>query len=184
MDKESCYQIGHITRTHGTKGEAILFLDVDFPEDYNELDSILLEVKGELIPYFIDNINLQKESKAIIKFENVESIEAAKLLVGCGAFLPEDNLDELDETQFYYHEIIGFDVEDQQLGKLGKVKTVYTMPIQDLIAMPYNGHEVLIPVNDEIVPKVNREAKILYVNLPEGLLEVYTSDQKEESDEN
>ena len=105
-------------------------------------------------------------------------------MVGCSAFLPEDNLDELDETQFYYHEIIGFDVEDQQLGKLGKVKTVYTMPIQDLIAMPYNGHEVLIPVNDEIIPKVNREAKILYVNLPEGLLEVYTSDQKEESDEN
>ena len=55
-----------------------------------------------------------------IPIENIERIEAATLLVGCSAFLPEDNLDELDDTQFYYHEIIGFDVEDQQLGKLGK----------------------------------------------------------------
>ncbi len=181
MEKENCYQIGHITRTHGTKGELILFLDVDFPEDYEELDSLLLEVKGELIPYFIDKINLQKENRAIVKFENIETIEAATALIGCSAFLPEDTLEELDETQFYYHEIVGYDIEDQHLGILGKVVTVYTMPIQDLISMQYQGKEVLIPVNDEIVPRVNREAKILYVNLPEGLLDVYTKDETNEN---
>lgn len=183
MQTEDCYQIGYITKTHGTKGEAILFLDVDYPEDYEGLESLFLEIKGELVPYFVQNINIQKESRAIVKFEGINSIEAAKTLVGSSAYLPDDVLEELDETTFYYHEIVGFQVEDAKLGKLGKVTGVYSMSVQDLIAMQFQGKEVLIPVNEDIVPKVNREQKTLYVNLPEGLVEIYTSDEKQTPDD-
>ncbi len=182
MQKENCYQLGYITRTHGTRGEVILFLDVDFPEDYDELDAIFLEIKGEFVPYFIENINLQKDSRAIVRFESVSSIEVAKTLVGSTVFLPDDNLEELDDTQFYYHEITGFEVEDAKLGKIGTVTTVYTMPIQDLVAVSYNGQEALIPVNDEIIPRIDREKKTLHVNLPDGLLDVYSTDKHEPDD--
>lgn len=176
MQYNDCFQLGHITRTHGTRGEVVIFLDVDYPEDYDELDSVFVEIKGQLVPYFIKNINVQKGSKAIVKFEDIDSIEAATPLLNCALFLPEDNLDELDESQFYYHEIIGFKVLDEKLGALGTVTTVYTMSTQDLIAMTYQGNEVLIPVNDDIVLRVDREQKNLHVALPEGLLDVYTEE--------
>ena len=176
MNQSDCYLLGHITRTHGTRGEVIFFLDVDYPEDYDELESVFIEIKGDLIPYFIENINIQKDNKAIVKLEDINTIEAAKPLINCALYLPDDNLEELEESQFYYHEIIGFIVIDQNLGKLGTVKAVYNAETQDLIAMEYEGREVLIPTNDAIVLQVNRLDKALLVNLPEGLLDIYMSD--------
>ena len=176
MTKEDCFQVGHVTRTHGTKGEVIVFLDVDYPEDYDDLESVFLEIKGELVPFFITHINVQKESKAIVKFEDINRMEEATPLINCSLFLPDDNLEELDEDRFYYHEIIGFTVLDQRLGALGQVSQVYTMPTQDLISMIFEGREMLIPVNDDIVLTVNRTEKQLLVNLPEGLVQVYLED--------
>ncbi len=69
------------------------------------------------------------------------------------------------------------------MGELGIVATVYSMSTQDLIAMNYHGHEVLIPVNDTIVPSINREQKILNVRLPEGLLDVYIEEADSAADD-
>ena len=59
MNKEECYNLGRITKAWGYKGQVVLFLDVDTPEDYLELDSAFVEVKGKLVPYFfhVDNLN-------------------------------------------------------------------------------------------------------------------------------
>ena len=83
---------------------------------------------------------------------------------------------ELDKNQFYYHEIIDYKVVDKNLGELGTVQTVHSMQAQDLLVMDYKGKEVLIPVISEIVLNADKEAKVLNVNLPDGLLEVYLED--------
>jgi 16S rRNA processing protein RimM len=97
-------------------------------------------------------------------------------MINLQAFLPLDELPELENDQFYYHEIIDYQVVDKNLGELGKVLTVHSMQAQDLMVMEYKGKEVLIPVISEIVLNADKEAKILNVNLPEGLLEVYMED--------
>lgn len=173
MTQDSCYLLGYIVRTHGTSGNVVMFLDVDYPEDYEELDSVYVEIKGELVPYFISKFNLQKQSNAIVTFEDVDTIEKAQALVGSSLYLSLDDLQELGEEEFYYHEIKGFTVVDARDGVLGIVKEVYALNGQDLIAMGYKGVEVLIPTSEEIVSKADKEKKELYVNLPEGLLEVY-----------
>jgi len=183
MQHNDCFQLGHITRTHGTRGEIVIFLDVDYPDDYDDLESVFVDIKGQLIPYFIKNINIQKESKAIVKLEDIDSIEAAMPLINCPLFLPENVLDELDGSQFYYHEIVGFKVVDEKMGDLGLVSTVYSMSTQDLISMDYRGQEVLIPVNDTIVPSIDRQLKILHVRLPEGLVDVYLENSESLADD-
>lgn len=182
MTKEDCYLVGKLTKTHGLKGEMAIWLDVDYPEEYEDLESILVEMKGELIPYFVEEIQI-RANKSIIKFEDVDSIEAAQKLINCELYLPNENLEELDDDQFYYHEIIGFDIVDDTQGKLGKVTAVYTNEAQDLIAMNYQNQEILIPVSDEIVKTIDREKKELYTNLPEGLIEVYLDEAGTPDDE-
>jgi len=177
MTKDDCYQVGHITKTHGVNGELVLFLDVDDPTEYAGLDSVLLEVKNELIPYFIESLAIVKGSRAIIAFEDVDTIEQAERLINCGAFLPLDNLEPItDETRFYFHEIVGYQVVDAHEGPLGIVRGVYAMNAQDLIAMDYQGKEVLIPINSDIVPTINRAEQQLNVVLPDGLLAIYMED--------
>lgn len=184
MTKDDCYQVGHITKTHGVNGELVLFLDVDQPDEYADLESVLLEVKGELIPYFIESIAIVKGSRAIVAFEDVDTIEQAERLINCGAYLPLSELEPItDETRFYFHEIVGYQVVDASAGELGIVQGVYAMNAQDLITMDYQGKEVLIPINSDIVRTVDRASKKLNVVLPEGLLDIYMNENGKDTPE-
>ncbi|WP_375445400.1 ribosome maturation factor RimM [uncultured Fibrella sp.] len=176
MTKDDCFQLGHITKTHGLNGEVVLFLDVDDPSEYEDLDSVLIEIRGELTPYFIESSSINRD-RAILALEDVETLEEAKKLINCPVWLPLDNLEAItDPDRFYYHEIIGYQIVDETEGPLGTVTSVMAMATQDLIAMQYRGQEMLIPINSAIVKTVDREAKKLNVDLPEGLLEVYLTD--------
>ncbi|MHA4738654.1 ribosome maturation factor RimM [Dyadobacter sp. MSC1_007] len=179
MTQDNCYLLGYIVRTHGTAGNVVIFMDVDYPDDYEDLESVYVEIKGELVPYFIEDINLQKQNNAIVSFEDVNTIEKAQALVGTSLYLPLEDLEELGDEEFYYHEIKGFKVIDEAKGELGLVREVYSLNGQDLIAMDYQGAEVLIPTANDIVLKADKVNKTLLVNLPEGLLEVYLDDSSE-----
>ncbi len=181
MTKDDCFQLGHITKTHGINGEVVFFLDVDEPADYDDLESVLIEVRGELLPYFIESMSVNR-NKAIVALEEVDTIEQAERLINCPLYLPLDNLEVInDPDRFYYHEIIGYRVVDVEAGQLGTVTTVYAMPTQDLIAMDYDGVEVLIPVNSAIVRTIDRDQKQLHVVLPPGLLDVFVSEKKDKT---
>jgi len=190
VTKDDCFQLGKITKTHGVQGEVVFFLDVDMPELYETMDSVLIEIKGDLVPYFIESISVNR-NRGIVALEGVETIEEAQKLINCELYLPLENLDELEEGQFYFHDIVGYQVRDEKLGDLGTVRTVYSVPPQDLIAMDYQGKEILIPVNDELTPSADREQKILHVRLPDGLVDIYLNepsaksgkDQEEEDEE-
>jgi 16S rRNA processing protein RimM len=176
MTKDDCYEVGYIVKTHGLKGEVGVHLDVDNPSDYSDIDGLLIEKNGELIPHFIQKIRINVD-KAIIKFEEINSIEEAQPFVRKTLYLSLDQLDKLNDDQFYYHDIIGFQIVDDLQGTLGTIKTIYNQPHQDLIAMDYKEKEVLIPISKEHVLKVNHEKKELYVNLPKGLLEIYLDEK-------
>jgi 16S rRNA processing protein RimM len=183
MTKDDCFQVGHITKTHGLNGEVVFFLDVDDPDEYDDLESILIEVRGELLPYFIESMSINRD-RAIVALEGVDSIDEGKKLINCPLWMPLDNLEEItDPDRFYYHEIIGYQVIDEADGPLGTVSSVVTMATQDLIEMNYKGQEMLIPINSAIVKTVDRTHKTLNVALPDGLLDVYLSDVKATPDD-
>jgi 16S rRNA processing protein RimM len=177
VQKDECYELGSIAKTHGLKGEVLCFLDVDNTEEYAQMDSVFVEFKQSLVPYFIQQIQIQPNNRAIIKFEEVDSIETAQALVHCKLWLPLDVLPETEEDGFYLHEVIGFQVKDINKGVLGKITNIYEGNQQDLLGMEYQGKEVLIPIVDEIVLEIDYENQIVEVNLPEGLLELYLEEE-------
>lgn len=183
MNIDACYQLGYIVRTHGVKGQVVAFFDVDYPEDYEELESVFLQISGKLVPFFIHALDIQPNGRIILKFEEVDSITEAEKLKNVALYLPLDQLPELAEDQFYFHEVIGYTVVDEQLGQLGTIREIYEMPYQDLMAMDYQGAEVLIPVQDELIIRADKTAQKLYVNLPAGLVDIYTNPTGPETDE-
>ena len=179
MDIDSCYQLGYVIKPHGLKGDVSIYIDADEPQAYRNLESVLIQQDNQLVPFFITKIKISGD-KAILNLEGSTTIEAAQLLKGSALFLPLSALPELSEDQFYFHEIIGFNVEDESLGEIGPVSTVYDAGPQDLLAIEHKGHEVLLPINDETVIKVDKNKKQIMVNIPDGLLDIYLSDQDRE----
>ena len=125
-----------------------------------------------MIPFFISHLQISGK-KGILHLRDINSKDQADELKSCTLLLPLDLLPKLEDGQFYYHEIIGYEIVDQTKGKLGIVEDVITGGNQDLISMKYKSKEVLIPVNNEIVSHADHKQKKVYVNLPEGLLAIY-----------
>ena len=174
MNVDNCYQLGGIAKTHGLKGEVILHLDVDDPSAYQNLESIFLKQSGKLVPFFIDQTQLQGDNIRL-KFEDVEDQPSAKELVGLRAFLPVNQLPDLGPDHYYLHDIIGYRVLSDRKS-IGEVFEIYDNDTNPLFALMHGKHEVLIPFQDEFLIKVEKSSREIHVKLPEGYLEIYTEE--------
>ncbi|MFK7900651.1 MAG: ribosome maturation factor RimM [Cyclobacteriaceae bacterium] len=174
MDIANCFELGRLEKPHGLKGALTAIIESDDPSYYDNLETVLVARGGDLIPYFIEEIKVEAKGRTIIRLEDITTIEQAEDFRKLKLYLPLDQLPTLAKDQFYYHEIVGYTIEDKQQGILGKVDAVYTLTGNDLIAMEYLGEEVLIPIQEGVVGEVNHKTNVLYVNLPEGLIDVYT----------
>ena len=173
MSVDDCYQLGYVIKPHGLNGEVQIFLDVDDPREYDTLESVFVLKGQQLVPFFIESIAVRGD-KGIVAFEEMETVEAAKALKGASLYLPLENLPELEEDEFYYHDLIGFSLKDESGELIGEVQVVLDAGSQELLQVAHkSGEEVLIPLADELIVKVDKEAKVLTMQLPEGLLEVY-----------
>ncbi|MFN3403301.1 MAG: ribosome maturation factor RimM [Cytophagaceae bacterium] len=181
MNKDACYNLGKIIKTHGLKGEFLIKLDVDDPEDYLDMESVFVELNQKLVPFFIQNIRLARGSEVIIHFEDV-SQDTAPSLINADLYLPLDNLPELEAHQFYYHEIIGFTVSDKKLGMLGKIIGVAELPGHDLLQMEYNGQEVFLPLHDDFILRADKNKSVLHTDLPDGLMDIFLTDNNQQDD--
>ena len=77
MEKEQCFTLGYVSKLQGYKGKLILRLDVDFPENYKNLELVYLEKNSKLIPFFVDTIDILPKGYARVKFEDIDREEDA-----------------------------------------------------------------------------------------------------------
>lgn len=174
MNIEDCIQLGYIPKAHGLKGELKAVFDVQNIEDYGVNTRVYVQKKGEkkLIPFRLEKVH-RGGKQIVIRFEDVWDRETAESFIGSSMWYPIEDLPELEDGHFYYFEIVGFEVQDNKLGKLGTVKDFFEAGSNDVMVMDYKGKEVLIPMNDNIVIKADFENKSVQTDLPEGLLELY-----------
>lgn len=172
MTKEDCFYLGRVAKTHGIKGGVTIKLDVDDPSEYLGLKYFLLEINKVLTPFFVEKLVCSGD-KFFVSIQDVKTVEAASALTGKEVYLPLEMLPKLSGKQFYYHEVKGFVVVDEEKGELGPIAEVIEYPTQAIIQVFKDQKEILIPILDQVIQKVDRKAKKLYVKAPEGLIEMY-----------
>ena len=79
----------------------------------------------------------------------------------------------MDESGFYDHEVIGYEVEDVVKGTIGKVTAIADFKLNPLLIIDFNEKEILLPLFDGLIVNVDRKSKKLKVNAPEGLIDLY-----------
>src|SRR6478752_2994121 len=171
MNLDSCLKVGQIVKAHGVKGEIVVDLDAHHADSLLELESVYVEINQKLIPFFIDDISVS-DKRAIIKFEDIDSIEDTKSLMKKEIYASKEELPEPDEEKFFYEELIGFKVIDKSKEEVGHVIDFIERTGQDLLIIDHNGKEVYIPIDVAIILDADRKNKILSTDLPEGLLEL------------
>ena len=176
MKKENCFYLGKIVKKYSFKGELLAKLDTDEPNLYENLDAIFIDLRGNLVPFFIEHSQLHKSDLLRLNFEDVDNEADADALLKCDLYLPLELLPKLDGNKFYFHEVIGFTIEDVNFGEVGTIKGINDSTAQALFEIDRDGVEILIPMNDEFIVNLDRDSKTIVVNTPEGLIDLYLSE--------
>ena len=173
MRKDECFYLGKIAKKFSFKGEVLVYLDTDEPELYENMESVFVEFNKNLVPFFIENSSLHKNDFLRVQFEDVDSEAEADTLIGCDVYLPLAMLPKLEGNKFYFHEVIGFEIEDKRLGVFGKIVSINDSSAQPLFEVVNGEVEILVPMIDQFLIKIDRENKKVVMDLPEGLVEMY-----------
>lgn len=173
MRKEECFYLGKIVRKHSFKGEVLIKLDTDEPELYTEMESVFVAYDTTLIPFFIEQSALHKSTLLRVRFEDVDTEAKADEIIGLEVYLPLSLLPDLGENQFYYHEIIGYTTIDSKLGDIGVVTQINENAAQALFEIEKDGKQILIPITDDFIKKIDKKKQTLFLDTPEGLIDLY-----------
>ena len=173
MRKEDCFYLGKIAKKFSFKGEVLAYLDTDQPELYENLESVFVEFNKNLVPFFIVSSSLHKNDFLRIRFEDMNTEEDAYSIMNCPIYLPISMLPKLSGNKFYFHEVIGFEIEDKRVGVFGKIVSINDTTAQPLFEVENGAVQLLIPMIDQFLVKIDRPNKKVLMDLPEGLIEMY-----------
>ena len=164
--EDDVYKIGRIGKPHGIGGEVTLrFSDDVF--DRVDADYLVLMVDGILVPFFIEEYRFRSEEVALVKFEDIDTMDRAAELTGCDVFFPR-HLADIDNDVLTWSQIVGYDIVDVESGKvIGRIEAVDESTINVLLEL---ADGTLIPAADEFIDDIDHEALKLLMSLPDGLL--------------
>jgi 16S rRNA processing protein RimM len=166
------YKIGKLAATFGLEGQLILEHSLGKKTSLKGLENIFIEEKKDsFLPYFIESAKIKNDKEVYLKLEGISSKETAKPLVKKEVWLTENEFKKFAANAAPIS-LLGYMVihDDEELGE---VCEVIEQPHQVLCKIMLNGKEALIPVHEDSLEKIDKKNRKLFVNLPEGLLDIY-----------
>lgn len=170
------FNVGKIVNTHGIHGEVRVISTTDFREKRyktgNRLYIFLSDKTASPIEVVVKSHRIHKNFD-LLSFEGYDSINAVEKLKGSMIKIPESQLGDLNEGEFYFHEIIGCAVYTEDGEKIGEIKEILTPGANDVWVVKRKGKkDVLLPYIEEVVKKVDVKEKRVVIFPMEGLLDL------------
>lgn len=167
--KEEVFKIGVINKPHGVKGE-VSFTFTDDIFDRVDCDYLILLMDGILVPFFMEEYRFRSDNVALVKFEDIDTAEQARRFTNVEVYFPKKFMDEQEDVTSWNF-FIGFRVEDVHHGYLGEITDVDDTTINVLFSIEKDGEELLLPAHEEFIIDLDREKKVMKVDVPDGLIE-------------
>ncbi len=166
---EDVFPIGKITKAHGLKGE-VNFMFTNDTWDTADCDYLICDIDGILVPFYIEEYRFRNDSTALVKFEDIDSVETADFLLGCDVYLEKKFAEQQDEEEMPLNYFIGFRMEED--GKfIGKIKDIDDSTENWLfIVEKEDGSETMIPAHEDFIVGLDKEKRVMTVDLPIGLV--------------
>ena len=166
------FNIGKLVAVHGLKGEMLLKHELGKKTSLKGLTAIFIEEKkGSFLPYFIESTTIKADDEIYIKLESIDSREAALKLSAKKVWLPEADFKKF-AAKNSPATLLGYTIINEN-ETLGEILELIEQPHQMLCRLEIKGKEVLIPLHEETLKKVDHKKKEVYVELPDGLLDIY-----------
>jgi 16S rRNA processing protein RimM len=162
--------VGRVARAHGNRGQVIVNLDTDFPEERFKAGEVLL-VGTHLEPRTIRDVRFH-QGRPVVALDGIDTMNDAEALAGAELRVPAGDAQRLPEGTFYHYDLIGCDVQDTAGRRIGSVTAIEgTMEMSRLVVAGGQG-EVLIPLVADICVTIDVRRRRIVIDPPEGLIEL------------
>lgn len=167
------FNIGKLAAAYGTDGEFVLRHSLGKKTALKDITAVFIEErKDSFMPYFIQKAKAKDAENTYLKLEGIDSREATRVLLQKGVYLEEADFKGLASAAAPLS-LLGFRVEDKEAGPLGEIEEIIEMPLQVLAKVMFKEQEMLLPVNEQTLLKIDKKQQIVYLQLPDGLLDIY-----------
>lgn len=170
MEIKDLVSIGRITRSIGLAGELEIKTNDDFFGEPLAGEALFIEINRSKIPYFISEIK-QTGDRYRVKLDDIDTQDQARQFSNLDVFAPQK--EKAPSKQNELSSIIGYKAVDGTLGELGEITDIHEYPGQQVLAIKYNKKEVLLPVTPDFISRIDDKKRIVHVQCPDGLLDVY-----------
>ncbi len=166
---------GKVRRPHGVRGEMVLELYTDFPERLHPRTKIFL---GEnYVPMVLSSTRPHNEG-LLLSIEGINTPEDAGKYRNQVVYVSAKTLPALDEGEYYFHELIGLNVVDEDGNPLGELTEIVETGANDVyVVTAASGTEVLLPAIPDVILSVDLAARTMRVHLLPGLLDLEADEE-------
>ncbi|XMB67389.1 ribosome maturation factor RimM [Mycoplasmatota bacterium zrk1] len=159
-------KFGKLVNTHGLRGEVKINSKSDFKsERFKKGNKLYIDKSIEVtVKSHRTHKNLD-----LVMFEEYSNINDVEKYKGLDVFVKKDNIKKLDEDEYYFFELEGLDVfENNQY--LGKVKEIRENPANPILILSTESKDVMIPFVSEFIIKVDIDNSRIDISTIEGML--------------
>ena len=170
--RKGLVKVGRLGKTHGLQGELKVSLDDQYFDEVVELDSLLVNIGGQPIPYFEE---AWRSGGNLVKLEEVDSKESAALLQQKDLMVPENQVSAVSEAPegiTPFDSYINWTIEDATIGLIGTINSIVDLPQHYLAEVEHAGKVVMIPLHEDLISTMDDKQQKILMELPEGLLDL------------
>ncbi len=169
---DDVYKIGTIAKAHGLRGE-VVFLFTDDTFDRTDADYLIIDIEGILVPFFIEEYRFRSENSALMKFDGIDSAEQSQQVLGRDVYLEKSKAADGGEEEMSLSYFVGFGIRTTGGQGIGTVAAVDDNTDNWLFVVERPGSgEMLVPAHEAFIASIDHEARLLTMDLPEGLLDL------------
>lgn len=173
IPKSNCVKVGYVQKPHGIHGELVIRFEEDYYETLDEYPPLFLEIDQLLVPFFIldEGLRFKSGESVIARLEWVDSDKKAKALCGLSVFVNQDDVIEF-EDELSPHSLVGFQLFGEELGLIGEISEVNDFSGNLLLSVEYQGKEALVPLNEELIVRLDEDKREIELRMAEGLFDL------------
>lgn len=158
--------VGTVVKSHGTQGDVKITTQPGTKFD----QWAFLEIREKPVPFYILAKNQTQPTEWIIALDGINNLNLGSDLVGLNVLLPRNKAAKVAKRADF--NLNGFKLEDKAIGFIGVVHGVEELPQQTMLLVNHQNKEVMIPLVEDFIARVDEKKEIIYLNLPDGFLDL------------